>query len=311
MRNHYFLLSAFFIFVFQPQFGFGSFQSAPSGTRPYENRVGTYSNYPFPDDKKLWEIKREAKPVRQTGNFMGKSVASMTSEEIISNLKFIESPSVGFCPTAWWDSFIPIDEKPRFAGGVIGKNYGFISPLYVELVKRGVSALPIVIENLSNSTPTQFSIPAFSFFSWKEIRCVYYPKDLNSDSSDEIEKPIDFSGTYTVKVGDICFAVVGQITGLPYVPIRYQPTAGLVINSPIESPILRKRIRQDWHGIKSNEFIKFLENRILNTTREYEGIPFLKRLRFYYNEAYENLRKGPSREKIIRLEFLENWKENR
>ena len=111
---------------------------------------------------------------------MGKSVASMTNEEIISNLKFIESPSVGFCPTAWWDSFIPIDEKPRFSGGVIGKDYGFISPLYVELVKRGVSALPIVIENLSNSTPTQFSIPAYSFFTWKEIRCEYYSKDSHS-----------------------------------------------------------------------------------------------------------------------------------
>jgi len=42
---------------------------------------------------------------------------------------------------------------------------------------------------------------------------------------------------YTVKVGDVCYAIIGQIVNRSLMAVRYQPSAGLVINSPIEMPL--------------------------------------------------------------------------
>jgi hypothetical protein len=46
---------------------------------------------------------------------------------------------------------------------------------------------------------------------------------------------------YTVKVGDVCFALIGQIVGRQLLPIRYQPTGGMIINSPVENRNWRKK----------------------------------------------------------------------
>jgi hypothetical protein len=52
--------------------------------------------------------------------------------------------------------------------------------------------------------------------------------------------------SYTVKVGDVCFVVIGQIVGRGYQAVRYQPTACIVLNSPAHDPKLCAEVRAIW-----------------------------------------------------------------
>src|SRR5262249_9134859 len=74
---------------------------------------------------------------------------------------------------------------------------------------------------------------------------------------------------YPLKVGDVCFVAIGQIVGRPYRAVRYQPTAIININSPVESKELRERVRALW---SSNDPVqKVLDSLLLDYMTE--GIP--------------------------------------
>jgi hypothetical protein len=52
---------------------------------------------------------------------------------------------------------------------------------------------------------------------------------------------------HVVTVGDVCFVIIGQITGRhSYRVARYQPTAITIINSPTDDPALVKQVRAIW-----------------------------------------------------------------
>src|SRR5262249_7219769 len=55
---------------------------------------------------------------------------------------------------------------------------------------------------------------------------------------------------YTVTIGDVCFVILGQIVGRHYLAVRYQPTGGLIINSPTHDPFLAKAVRAIWSSPK-------------------------------------------------------------
>jgi hypothetical protein len=114
------------------------------------------------------------------------------------------------------------------------------------------------------------------------------------------ERP--FEKPYTVKIGDVCFAVIGQIVNRHLSAVRYQPTLIVMVNSPIETPSLAERIRADWSGIDREGLRRTLladlhttkiENvqdvdwqaQILNSL--HTGA--LQRLRYYYPETYTSL----------------------
>ena len=56
-----------------------------------------------------------------------------------------------------------------------------------------------------------------------------------------------------VRVSDVCYALIGQIVNRNLLPIRYQPSAGLVVNAPIEDPLLTEEVKRDWGGIDAKE----------------------------------------------------------
>ena len=90
---------------------------------------------------------------------------------------------------------------------------------------------------------------------------------------------------YTVKVGDICYALVGQIVGRTLLPVRYQPTGGLVINSPVAKPELAAKVRKDWTGLTAADFLNQLiqdANAEGSSNRE-EAV---RRLRYYFPSDY-------------------------
>jgi hypothetical protein len=108
-----------------------------------------------------------------------------------------------------------------------------------------------------------------------------------------------FEGRYTVKVADVCYVLIGQIVNRRLLAVRYQPTGGLVVNSPIEAPALAERVRNDW-GSADAEILKasLLEDiratnhpKRISPTQYTERFvnPALARLRFYFPDTYNAL----------------------
>ena len=135
---------------------------------------------------------------------------------------------------------------------------------FTELVRLGPRALPALLEALDSATPTRLQITAAM---WMQYR-----RELPHNRGNEREQqilatlpPLDDSQSlsgrpnatppYVLTVGDVCFAAIGQIVGRRYMPVRYQPTAGYVINSPTHDPVLSQAVRALWSNSDPTRYL--------------------------------------------------------
>ncbi len=180
------------------------------------------------------------------------------------------------------------------------------------VMAHGLTELPALIRHLDDKRPTKLVIgkdlrrgtatEGTQFFAeeynprhqvWPMTGCII-------DGSCENKRP--FTKPYRVKVGDICFVLIGQIVNRELNAVRYQPTAIVMVNSPVETPALAARVRADWSGIDS-EGVRNSLLADLHATK-LEGAPdasseaavlervhsgALLRLRYYFPDAYASL----------------------
>lgn len=235
------------------------------------------------------------------------SYTNASVAQLIDDLVNIDAQAPGLHSTAWVRTFIADNSPAEFAGGVIGSVAPKNFPQMTELVRRGVSSLPLLIMHLDDNRPTKLAVGG-DFFMFAYFSDEYAPKALAPRKRrTRLEKK--FEGKYTVKVGDVCFALIGQIVNRELLPIRYQPTAGLVVNSPIEAPVLIKEVRQDWGNIDASEHMASLLVDARSSKDLWEYGPALRRLRFYYPDEYRNQGIGALKIKIRAFESSEKKQE--
>jgi len=125
----------------------------------------------------------------------------------------------------------------------------------------------------------------------------------------------NFEGRYTVKVGDVCYALIGQIVNRRLLAVRYQTSGGLIVNSPIEAPVLIERVQEDW-GAGSADILKASLQDDIHATSPSKEIsqelvterfinPALARLRLYFPDVYDSLT-GSDLEKRKKFERQQN-----
>lgn len=173
-----------------------------------------------------------------------------------------------------------------------------------ELARRGATVLPQLIGHLGDRRPTKLTIGKDFFFAFRYFSDEYDPKTRPKNGPiygrERLEK--EFDGEYTVKIGDVCYALIGQIVSRRLLPVRYQPTAGLVINSPIEVPALVERVKKDWGGVDVAAHKTSLIADAQFGDHVYWFGPALVRLRFYYPDDYKRLKRGHLRKRIAAFE---------
>jgi hypothetical protein len=219
---------------------------------------------------------------------------------LIDDLVDIDAQAPGLHSTALVRTFIADNSPSEFGGGVIGSVAPKNFPQMTELVRRGVSSLPLLIKHLDDKRPTKLTVGE-DFFMFRYFSDEYDSKTLAPRVRGAgLEK--NFDGKYTVRVGDVCYALIGQIVNRNLLPIRYQPSAGLIVNSPIEAPVLIEEVKRDWADIDAKEHMASLlaDARAGNDLWEYE--PALRRLRFYYPDEYRQQAVGALKEKIRKVE---------
>ena len=179
-------------------------------------------------------------------------------EALVDDLTAIDREAPGLSVMANYGGFFVDDRSPGFRSGVLGAPSVTVPPPMREVVRRGAAAVPILVEHLDDRRPTRLVVGGMidqgGFFMWGYFGEEYDGRRWEDrvsqaapDHAQMREKAI--RDRYIVKVGDVCYALLGQIVGRSLYPVRYQPTGGLIINSPIESPVLAERAMTDWSGL--------------------------------------------------------------
>lgn len=226
--------------------------------------------------------------------------------DLIDELTQIDSQSPGINSAAIYEGFIANNSSGSFQVGVLGVAPPEVPPQMSELVRRGSAAMPDLINHLDDQRPTKLEVgnkPSGSQVGVDAFSFTYFSNEYDSRKPGWIRGPRsmerDFSGTYTVKVADVCYVLIGQIVNRSLLAVRYQPSGGLVVNSPIEAPVLAKRVRAEWSKADSETLRQSLLEDIRGTNRPFRfsrvgfterfSYPALERLRFYFPDAYNRL----------------------
>ncbi len=197
---------------------------------------------------------------------------------LIARLASIDQADYGLSPTMSGEAFLPISSQRKSHAMILTDHQLRSSDALQTLVEIGPEALPFLLDALADKTPTKFKIehgggcggmwldnelwgnPASEF----EMRARGPRRGIAGGAGQD--RYID---SYTVKIGDVCLVAVGQIVGRGYQAVRYQPTACIVINSPVEDATFRERVRKIWSS--DDPVRKLLDSLLLDYATE--GVP--------------------------------------
>jgi len=232
--------------------------------------------------------------------------STYTNEELIDALMLVDTEGPGIHPTATVGGFIGVEAELSFEGGVLGSAQPTVPPQMRELVRRGLDALPALLAHLQDDRRTQLVVEVFStdafMFLGVGLSEEYDPRDVGLPN----EWPEDWQDypdqDVTLRVGDICFVLIGQIVNRNLLALRYQPTALLVVNSPVLVPRLAERVRADWESVTAEEHIASLVADLEWEADESNYAAALVRLRHYYPESYARL-EGDNARKRAEFEY--------
>jgi hypothetical protein len=259
--------------------------------------------------------------------------AAATPEQLVDQLTRIDCNGPGLLEHSryrdFWAAVPDLDEK------LYRQKPKCVPEAMRALVRLGPEALPALVRHIEDRRPTRLKIGS----KWKagELGGQVFAEEYESRAhtyreyawpSPFLDKCAEtscftergFSQPYTIRVGDVCFTLIGQIVNRYMVAARYQPTGFVVVNSPMEAASLVRRVRADWTGAGARElrtslladlhmplntspaayerpagFVKTIADDRLPRERLqplslrdlYAGA--LRRLRFYYPETYATL----------------------
>jgi hypothetical protein len=233
--------------------------------------------------------------------------------QLIDDLTQIDGEALRITNAAMYGRFLANDAAISRQMGVFGVPPSRIPPQMRELVHRGPVALAELIKHLDDHRPTQWEVgnrPGYSLsqiprdaYWWTVFSDEYDPRSSRPSDEKLNEKPgtgkvpmmKEFEGRYTVKVADLCYTLIGQIVNRHLVAVHAAPTAGLMVNSPIETPALAEEVRNDWGKADPEVLLASLLADLRATTSSEKGYTqrfnnsALERLRLYFPDTYNAL----------------------
>lgn len=172
---------------------------------------------------------------------------------LIARLASIDKPYLGLAGSLEGSAFAPIDGQESSGAFLLTNHKMGVSESLKTLVALGPAAIPFLLDALDNPTPTKLTIKAFS------DGAMQYDTELSFNPVNSAERVVPRTTkvpwpdgkpilSHTVTVGDVCFVILGQIVGREYEAVRYQPTACIVVNSPVQNRQLCAAVRAIWRS---------------------------------------------------------------
>jgi hypothetical protein len=163
-------------------------------------------------------------------------LSTRSLDALVEDLAEINQPAPGLAGTAVYSAFIAEDSVALFQSGILGSPPPVVPAPMRELVRRGTAALPILMRHLADKRPTKLVIDS-KLLMWRILDEEYDPRMRVARSTCDsacaeslFKRARAFSDAYAVKIGDVCFVLIGQIVNRNLTAVRYQPTGGLVVN---------------------------------------------------------------------------------
>jgi hypothetical protein len=232
-----------------------------------------------------------------------------SASQLIDDLTQIDSEALHIAGYAMYGTFLANDTAISLKLSEFGVPSSRIPSQIRELVRRGPLALPELIKHLDDRRPTKWEVgnkPGYSpsqiprdAYWWTDFSDEYDPRSRRpSDEKPETGKMLmmkEFQGRYTMKVADLCYTLIGQIVSRRLVAVHGAPSAGLMVNSPIEVPALAEEMRKDWGKADAEELRASLLADLRATTHAEKSYTqrfnnsALERLRLYFPDTYNAL----------------------
>ena len=223
-------------------------------------------------------------------------------ERLIGDLCSLDTIAVGLHPTASVTAFLATNDDAQFTGGVIGSQAPMANPTMRRLVQLGVNALPSLIAHLGDKRPTKLTVGNQFPIEWCRFDQEYDRRGRSEHEEAESSFERMFTGGYVVKIGDVCFVLIGQIVNRSLLAVRYQPSGGMVVNSPIESPDLVVEVRRDWCALTQQQHLESLMTDLENADGAWDGTPALVRIRYYYPDAIPAIKSKLLKKKVADID---------
>lgn len=215
-------------------------------------------------------------------------------EDQIDKLLAIESPGVGY--STWFSGrgFLPYPESEELGAFIIGATERSSSESLRKIVEQGGRAIPVLLQHMNDQR--KIALPAlvadgavwmafpdeYDFNSATQARP---PQGVNRELFED-DKP-KHPTSHSVTIGDLCFVALGQIVNRDFAATRYQPTLGIIVNSPTSSDRLRAAILADWTGLTVEKHKQMLIEDFRHPDRMDRRCGAYLRLAFYYPDAVE------------------------
>ncbi len=218
---------------------------------------------------------RQARPVVKLGRVptiklaerrAADPAAAEKARRLIARLKDVDKPDYGISATMSGQVFAPIADSAR-PGAFLRANHNIKpSEVVIELVKMGPHAMPHLLAAIDDLTHTGIVINHDSLLGgmWHNDEMTMNPVNETERKAfglfprppEDLRNRLDNNlGSYTVKVGDVCFVIIGQIVGRRYQAVRYQPSMCVVLNSPTHNATIANRARAIWHADRPREHL--------------------------------------------------------
>ena len=213
--------------------------------------------------------------------------------KLIDDLVKVSEPSVGYSAMFSGSTFLPYADSEQLETLIIGGTYRSESDVMRRIVATGSDAVPTLLKHLSDDR--KIALEPLSGMMWMGFPDEYdfnartratRPRDVNRDWFGSGEKHPD---SHAITVGDLCFVAIGQIVNRNYSATRYQPTGGLIINSPTYSTRLRAVINEEWADFTREKHRRLLIEDFEKPDDDVRRIGAYWRLSFYYPDAVEPL----------------------
>ena len=205
---------------------------------------------------------------------------------LVEALTAIDHPDVGYSANASGTAFLPYGERDV---GMLLLEPEPRQPSHAltALVSGGAAAMPALISGLGD-TRVIAGLPAMKAMMWMSYPDEYDwnrratatpPQGVHRDN--EPQQPTE----YRVTVGDLCFIAIGQIVNRNFTAVRYQPSGGLVVNSPSRSLALLQTVVAEWGGLSVEEHRRRLTADFLTPDSPERRVGAAVRIAFYAPEA--------------------------
>ncbi|MBN4071977.1 hypothetical protein JYT83_01015 [bacterium AH-315-F18] len=217
----------------------------------------------------------------------GSPHAKQSTEELIDQLVRVRVPKVGF------HGFLPIDGMAENPSEADNRLHKLGSSILLSLITRGQAALPSLLKHLSDDRKNRLVIESPGggtiIFSDEYLKRATVNKKRPTRLVTSCRLETNSSGkSYTIKVGDVCYFVIGQIVNRPLDAASWAMSRCIVINSPIKRPNLVGLTRRDWKGLTAEEHEELLLTEATEGNEE-----ALVRLWFYYPKHRSSFKVPP------------------